>query len=92
MKIANCAARQSVKELADFKGNNTYGEWIGEVYAVFSYGPHWPLFVNKAGVWYENEDKYGTTTSKHRSQLHPHENTIKVTKDEIVFMVESAEI
>jgi hypothetical protein len=71
MKTANCSARPLVQNLKPFKGNNTFGEIIGEVYAVFSYGHHWPLFVNVNGQWYENGDRYSVTTSKHRSQLHP---------------------
>ena len=40
-------------------------------YVVYSYGTHWPLFVYRNGVWYENEDKYGVTTSRHHSACHP---------------------
>lgn len=90
MKVSNCNARDCVKKLLSFKGNNTFGEWKGETYVVFSYGHHWPLFANVNGVWYENEDRYSTTTSKHRSQLHPCEDTLKVSRDELVYMVESA--
>ena len=71
MKTSNIKARSLVQNLVPFKGNNTFGEIIGEAYAVFSYGHHWPLFVNVNGQWYENGDRYSVTTSKHRSQLHP---------------------
>ena len=43
------------------------------VYACFSYGQHWPVFVYEPTThkWFANEDKYGTTTSKHYSKAHP---------------------
>lgn len=42
-----------------------------EVYAVYSYGYHFPMFAYIAGVWYENFDKYSRTTSKHQAQARP---------------------
>lgn len=84
MKISNSKARSLVQSRLSFQGNNTSGEWIEGVYAVFSYGHHWPLFAWIDGTWYENQERYGTTTSKHRSQLHPLEDTEKVSKDELL--------
>lgn len=57
-------------------------------YVVYSYGDHWPLFVAEwlAGsepVWYENEDRYSVTTSKHKSQAHPHRDTIKLNQSDM---------
>jgi len=83
MRTSNSNARAQVQSRLTFKGNNTFGEWIGEVYCVFSYGRHWPLFVYVDGTWYENSGRYSSTTSKHRSQLHPLEDTEKVTPEEI---------
>ena len=54
---------------------------------VFSYGRHWPLFACIDGTWYENQERYGTTTSKHRSQLHPLEDTEMVGKNELLQLV-----
>ena len=57
---------------------NLYGEWRttaygGYVYVVYSYGPHWPLFVYfpQTGKWIENTDKCSVTTSKHLSCSRP---------------------
>ena len=83
MRVSNSDARASVQGKLSFKGNNTFGEWIGDVYAVFSYGHHWPLFAFVDGIWFENQEKYSPTTSKHRGQLHPLEDTEKVTLQEI---------
>lgn len=77
-RISNKNARKSVQIRTEFKGNNTYGMWHSDnKYVVYSYGSHFPLFVWYHGVWYENSDKYSTTTSKHRTQLHPLTDTVK---------------
>ena len=48
------------------------------IYAVYSYGHHFPLYIaewlnpDKSDIkWYENADRYSVSTSKHRSQLRP---------------------
>lgn len=55
------------------------------IYAVYSYGAHWPLFAYNAQTdqWFENVDRCSVTTSKHRSFAHPQTCTIKVSKDEL---------
>ena len=53
------------------KGATLWSEQRGDIYVVFSYGDHWPLYVNWKGVWFKNKDKYGPTTSKHSSQVNP---------------------
>lgn len=86
MKIANREARSHVQKQLPFTGNNIFAELFcvnatdpqpGDYgYAVYSYGHHHPLFVcitvEGQDLWFENEDKYSVTTSKHRSQCHPH--------------------
>lgn len=90
MKIANRDARPYVQSLKPFQGNNLFAvirqpdpdspeSW----YVVYSYGYHWPLFVHTHGVWYENADKYGPTTSKHRTQSHPLRSTTLLSVDQI---------
>lgn len=83
--VANRDARRCVQECIQFSGSNVWGECVdadtGEValnYVVYSYRYTWPLFVfdELAQVWYENVDKASTTTSKHRTQLHPLCDTI----------------
>lgn len=57
------------------------------LYSVYSYGKHFPLFVAETidGIthWYENIDKYSVSTSKHKAQLHPHTDTIKLTTQDM---------
>ena len=68
--------RSYVERRVPFHTSNKqlFGYWTPSgVYAVFSYGQHWPLFVYEPTThnWFANEDKYGTTTSKHYSKAHP---------------------
>ena len=86
MKIANRDARPLVQKQHPFEGNNIYAQFhtmknedgthTGMWYAVYSYGDHWPLFVHANDIWFENEDKHSVTTSKHRTQTHPHCPTV----------------
>jgi hypothetical protein len=83
MKIANRDARQFVQKQHPFQGNNLFaqnhpnGENGPETwYAVYSYGDQWPLFIYANGTWFENEDRHSVTTSKHRTQTHPHCPTV----------------
>ena len=70
-RVANSNARKYVQQRKPFQGGNTYGACIEDRYVVYSYGAHWPMFVYDDGRWFANSDRYGRTTSKHRTQLHP---------------------
>jgi len=81
-RVANKDARIRVQNRKEFEGSNTLAEWRSTTYSprdsryiVYSYGHHWPLFIWENGVWYENEDRASVSTSKHRTQLHPHAET-----------------
>ncbi len=88
-KITRCNnrdARNYVQSRKDFKANNLYALnrptlHDDEVYVVYSYGVHHPLFVYhyNTNTWFENEDKVSVTTSKHRSQAHPWQDTKKAS-------------
>ena len=72
MKTSNKKARQLVATRAAFKGSNTFGQTHSNgVYAVYSYGVHFPMYAYIGGRWYGNQDKYSSSTSKHQGQLHP---------------------
>ena len=81
-KIANRQMRDYVKALMPF--NNSTGSVQAritpirdhEIYVVYSYGDHYPMFIHEHGVWYENTDHYSRTTSRHNSQCHPHVDTM----------------
>lgn len=72
-RVSNANARQYVENKQEFKGNNTFSELntIDNIYVVYSYGYHYPMFISKNAQWYENKDKYSVTTSKHHNQLRP---------------------
>lgn len=45
---------------------------VGEFYAVFSYGEHFPVAIRRRSVaepWLVNKDKYSPTTSRHQSKV-----------------------
>lgn len=86
-KISTRVCRTSVQSCREFQCHGSlYAKWETaadgtRMYVVYSYGDHWPLFVCHDGVWYENSDRYSVTTSKHRSQSHPHCDTMLVPCD-----------
>lgn len=83
IKTSGTRARPYVQNRQAFTNHNgqLFGRWETPLlYVVYSYGDHWPLFVHDGFDWYENEDKYSPTTSKHRSQTHPHCETTKVSR------------
>ena len=84
-KTSNQKARNLVQDRKPFKGSHTFAEWQGTVYAVYSYGRHFPLFAFDSieKRWYENGDRYSPTTSRHKVQLHPHAEMTKVNTAEL---------
>jgi hypothetical protein len=92
-RINGRQSRPYVKARTEFKNSNgqLYANWIGEPesntgrYTVYSYGPHWPLFiyVPKVDTWFENKEKCSTTTSRHRTFTHPHCDTVALSLEQI---------
>ena len=89
IKVANRNARGYVQRREAFRGNNVFGYWWFDTprYVVSSYSHDFPLFIWEAGVWYENVDKYSITTSKHKTQTHPLEDTLPMTWDNMVVLM-----
>lgn len=95
-QIANYNARRYVQDHKVFMGSNTFAEWyeqgidgtkdIVKRYVVYSYRYDFPLFVwdELAGQWFENTTKYSQTTSKHKSQLHPLGDTVKLCLEDML--------
>ena len=94
VKTSNINCRTLVQSRKPFNGNNLFAVHLParpdlnltERYVVYSYGTHWPLFVWQAcdqdsdlGMWFENQDRYSPTTSKHKTQAHPHYPTQPMT-------------
>jgi hypothetical protein len=86
MAISNRDARQYVEQRKPFEGSNIRGKWLcptnaedverDGIYVVYSYGEHFPMYIYAENTWFENEDKYSPTTSKHQSQCRPTDRTI----------------
>ena len=64
--------RSYVVSRQEFKGNNIFARHYGPLYAVFSYRHDWPLFIHAAGLWFENQDRFSRTTSKHHAYAKPY--------------------
>ena len=97
VRTTNQDARQYVQSLTPFNGNNTYARYHEansfrptDLYIVYSYGEHYPMFIAETmdGVtkWYENSEKYSRTTSKQFGQLHPHTDTTRMTRLNMIRM------
>lgn len=75
-RITNRNASDYTRAKREFKANNIFAEWTpdGTRYVVYSYGPHWPLYIydSTTDQWYANFSHYGRTTiSKHFTQSRP---------------------
>lgn len=56
--------------LQPFKGNNFFGETVGNVgYAVYSYGYHFPMAFYNGVQWFINEETYTRSTGRHRGYV-----------------------
>ena len=72
--------RDHVAQRKEFKGNNIFARKLGgafdrkgeQIYAVFSYRYDWPLLIHAAGLWFENQDRFSRTTSKHHAYAKPY--------------------
>ena len=97
VKTSNCNARPLVQAMKEFKANNLWSEWVDDGntdtkdarYVVYSYDRHWPLFIYdvRCDTWFENASKYSMTTSKHKSQSHPHTAPTPLHVDDMIKVV-----
>lgn len=75
-RTPNRDARKYVQSRIAFRGSNIYAVNYParELYAVYSYGAHWPMWVysHAHGVWVGNSDKPpSVSTARHTNQTHP---------------------
>ena len=82
MRVSNNKARDYVNGFKEFQGSNMHGRWLGlgngreyphDIYVVFSYGSHFPMYIYdaKEQKWIGNKDKYSRSTTRHQSQGRP---------------------
>jgi len=54
------------------KGATLWSEFTATgLYVVYSYGYHFPLYINWKGVWFANMTKSSRTTNRHRGYANP---------------------
>lgn len=82
-RCSNSEVRRFIEYRDTFETNNKtmFGEWRRvengdspkDVYAVYSYGYHFPMYIydDQAGVWIGNKDKYSRTTTTHQNKARP---------------------
>jgi len=70
-RLTNHDATNMVLCREEFEVNNIFAEQRGDVYAVYSYGRHFPMYAHRGGVWYGNQDKYSVTTTRHQNLCRP---------------------
>lgn len=89
---SNKNALHLVQARKPFKGSNTFAEWHGCLYVVYSYGYHFPMFAfdSISKKWYGNGKKYSPSTSRHYSQLSPHAELTKVSTEELQALIAAA--
>lgn len=93
-KTSNRNASELTAARKPFKGSHTFAEWHGCLYAVYSYGYHFPLFAfdSIGKKWFANSDKYSRTTSKHYGQLNPRAELTKVNTAELQALIAAAKV
>lgn len=75
-RVANRDCYSYVERQEEFNGSNLFARWHGNVYVVYSFGMHYPIFLwidpeKPDGGWYENNTVYSKTTTKHQTQARP---------------------
>ena len=75
-KTANYQAGDYTKAQLPFQGSNLEGRWTKDrngvkYYVVKSYG-WYPVYIYKEGKWYENFDRYSSSTGKQMNRARPY--------------------
>ena len=72
-----------------FEGNSVFSRITDNLYVVYSYGYHFPMYVYDyaIGKWIGNSDKYSTTTSRHQSKCNPNDVEFWLDTDELKHMI-----
>lgn len=90
LKLANRDVRGAVQNRQEFKNTNgtLFGRWETRfLYVVYSYGEHFPLFLNDCSygesAWAVNTDKYSVTTSRHFTYANPECENVGSTTQEL---------
>jgi hypothetical protein len=75
MKLANKRVQEVVDRMDEFTASNIFAEWERvegrSLYIVYSWGKHYPMYINIRGDWYGNSDYYSISTQRHKTQARP---------------------
>jgi hypothetical protein len=93
-RTANSSASDYVKQLKPFKGSNLSAEWKKDfkgdwAYVVYSWN-WYPIYLFKYRKWFQVDDKYSSSTSKHISQSNP--SRYNPNLDKVMIIVSPQEI
>lgn len=83
MRIANRNGGEYVLRLEIFSGSHTFSEEKNGVYAVYSYGYHFPMYAYINNRWFGNSDKYSVSTSRHQNQFRPNTKIRYINTDSL---------
>ena len=84
-RISNKNSANLVEFQVEFQANNLSAEFEKGAYVVRSYG-YYPIFVSVGGQWYENKNRYSSSTAKQMTQFSKYidrSKAIKVSTDEL---------
>ena len=85
-KIRNNLMSEYTTEKQVFRNitNTVFTTEVDDLYVVYSYGTHFPIYVYDHGVelWFGNVDKYSPTTSKHQTMSRPDAEEIHMLSTE----------
>ena len=93
-RTTNKNARVYVQNKEPFLGSHIFSSNELNLYIVYSYGEHFPLFIYDYPnhQWLENDDSYSRTTARHRAQLRPTPNTLKCTTEQMQAVIRAGSI
>ena len=88
IRTSNKNASHWASNRRPFKANNLSGDFENECFVIRSYR-HYPIFINKGGQWYENDNSYSQTTAKQMTQVswEFRHHAIKKTTEELRSMI-----
>jgi hypothetical protein len=70
-RVSNKMGAWCVEHMQEFTSNTEafYARNVENVYAVFSYGTHFPIamYDRQVNKWFHNKGRYSVTTSKHQN-------------------------
>lgn len=84
-------AKIYIEKKETFHIQNLFAENRGDLYIVYSYGRHYPMFVynRTTDTWYENMTKYSQTTARHKNNCRPDTSLVPATSESLCSMIDS---